>query len=962
VTSRKKTILPLTLAEVRQALDCIPPDTDRDTWWRMAAAIKSEFGDEGFDTWNDWSLRGGSYSPSDAKDTWRSTGAGGGIKIATLVDLAKRHGYVRSEDERSKLDPDALAAESKRTEERARQREAEEAEYRRRADVAEADAKRLWDEASESGHSPYLVRKLVKAYGLRFLKDGTALVPMRNGAAALKNLQRIAPQKPSDGGTDKKYLPGGRKTGLWHWCGSAEGAKVLLVAEGYATAATLHEASGHPVAVAFDAGNLGHVAKALRECYPDAFILVCGDDDAATEAQKGKNPGKDAAMAAAKAVKGRAVLPSGLKHGGTDFNDLAAQCGIEAVREQVLQAVAAGPGGYEANGRAKLKVAVSDAPGKAADPRTAMGAAFTLDERGVWYTPRDSNGNERRAEWICAPLSVAATTDNEDRTNAGFLLEFKDRHGHAKTWPMPARLLAGDGSEWVGVLRSLGLRMSTEPNVKGRLATYIDTRNPEAHAVCVDRIGWYGEGCYVLPDKTIGDKRGDVRYVFQSEGGLENTHKQRGTVAQWRDSVAAMCVGNSRFMFFVSCAFAGPMLLPSRIEGGGFHARSTSSKGKTSILKVASSVWGPPSYMQRWRATENSLEFVAMQHSDGFLSLDEIGQLELGKAGEVSYLLAHGTEKLRSTKSIVNRRRRTWRVLFISSGEVSLADHNAAGGKKTHAGQEVRMVDLPLDAGAMGAVEDVHGAIGPAQFADALVRAAAEHYGAVGLAWLGWASANYKSLPDRLRELMTACLDQWVPELASGQVRRVGALFALVAASGELATEAGLTGWSKGSATVAARTCFNAWIEGRGGIGDGEDRMMIRQVRGFLQEGLEGRFSHWSRAVDDHKSNVAKLAGFKRPIGREGNSIETDSDYVREFGQRISAGDGTRTEFEFFILSEIFRTDVCKGFDHKAVAKLLRDRGHLKCEKDRLESKQRLPGMGLTRCFHIKASIFADEL
>lgn len=69
--------------------------------------------------------------------------------------------------------------------------------------------------------------------------------------------------RPADG-TDKLFLKGGRKSGLWHWCGDPAGASVLLIAEGYATAASLHQATGRPVAVAFDAGNLAHVAKALR--------------------------------------------------------------------------------------------------------------------------------------------------------------------------------------------------------------------------------------------------------------------------------------------------------------------------------------------------------------------------------------------------------------------------------------------------------------------------------------------------------------------------------------------------------------------------------------------------------------------------------------------------------------------------------------------------------------------------
>lgn len=126
---------------------------------------------------------------------------------------------------------------------------------------------------------------------MRYLADGTLLVPMRDAAGELHSLQRIAPAPPADGAPEKRFLPGGRKSGLFHLIGQAEGAAVLL-AEGYATAASLHQATGRPAAVGFDAVNLVHVAKALRERWPALPLLVCADDDGDTEARTGKNPGE----------------------------------------------------------------------------------------------------------------------------------------------------------------------------------------------------------------------------------------------------------------------------------------------------------------------------------------------------------------------------------------------------------------------------------------------------------------------------------------------------------------------------------------------------------------------------------------------------------------------------------------------------------------------------------------------
>jgi len=118
---------------------------------------------------------------------------------------------------------------------------------------------------------------------------------------------------------------------------------VLLVAEGYATAASCFEATGRPVFVAWDAGNLAHVVRALRGRDPAARILVCGDDDRATETRTGKNPGRLKATEAARLARGLAVFPGDeLPEGGSDFNDLHQAAGLDAVRRVIEGAISEG--------------------------------------------------------------------------------------------------------------------------------------------------------------------------------------------------------------------------------------------------------------------------------------------------------------------------------------------------------------------------------------------------------------------------------------------------------------------------------------------------------------------------------------------------------------------------------------------------------------------------------------------
>lgn len=163
----------------------------------------------------------------------------------------------------------------------------------------------MWQEAAPACEAhPYLLEKLVKPHGIRQRND-VLLVPMRDASGELWGVQTITP----DGA--KRFLRDARKRGL-HALGGAI-VDVLAICEGYATAASVHEATGYPVAVAFDAGNLEPVAKTLREKYTNAKIIICGDDDSGTEERTGRNPGRHCAEAAARAVGGIVALPEFLQ-------------------------------------------------------------------------------------------------------------------------------------------------------------------------------------------------------------------------------------------------------------------------------------------------------------------------------------------------------------------------------------------------------------------------------------------------------------------------------------------------------------------------------------------------------------------------------------------------------------------------------------------------------------------------
>jgi putative DNA primase/helicase len=190
---------------------------------------------------------------------------------------------------------------------------------------------------------PYVSRKgLLGAHGA-LLSDGrdwpaALAVPMRaygeDGLIETRGLQFIS----EDG--SKRFLKGSAKKGAFFLMGDASEAPALLVCEGFATGATLREATGLPVAVAFDAGNMEPVAVSLVKAHPGLALCLCADDDRSRE----DNVGIAKAMAAAEAVGGYIAVPRFPEGSpGTDFNDMIPALGraraVGLIRDEIASAL-----------------------------------------------------------------------------------------------------------------------------------------------------------------------------------------------------------------------------------------------------------------------------------------------------------------------------------------------------------------------------------------------------------------------------------------------------------------------------------------------------------------------------------------------------------------------------------------------------------------------------------------------
>jgi putative DNA primase/helicase len=531
---------------------------------------------------------------------------------------------------------------------------------------------------------------------------------------------------------------------------------------------------------------------------------------------------------------------------------------------------------------------------------------------GLYYGASDEDPTS--GEKVCGPLWIEGLVRDGDSMGWGKLFVWFDADGNRHEWAMKMSALLPDGREVIAHLADGGLDI-LDPKLLVQFARFATS---DVRVRRVLRTGWHEEGnrhCFVFADATVGEVGAAVS-LATATGSADAGYAVSGTLTDWQREVAARCPGNSRLVLAVSAGFAAMLLHPLGLENGGVHLVGPSSSGKTTALRVAASVFGGERYVQRWRATDNGLEGVAALHNDALLVLDELAQADPRRLGDVAYMLANGQGKVRADRTGEARARKSWRLLFLSSGETTLAQHMAVGGMRVRAGQEVRFVDLPADAGkGLGLFESLHDATSPAEFARCLSTAAMRHYGAAAREFAAKCIEHRDDLLDLLSPQIESIADSLVRDSGlpaddvGGQVTRVAARFALIAAAGEFATSLDVTGWELGEAERAVRSCMRDWLEARGTAHNSEPEAMLQAVRAFLTRHGESRFTDMDARAEDEEE------------GRR-----TRATYNRAGWRRTYAG---RTEF--LIDPDVFRAEVCAGFEPVQVCRALADKGCLSC-------------------------------
>jgi putative DNA primase/helicase len=523
-------------------------------------------------------------------------------------------------------------------------------------------------------------------------------------------------------------------------------------------------------------------------------------------------------------------------------------------------------------------------------PKELAVGEFIINNEGVFFRDvRDDDEEERIL--ICSPLLVNAVTRNKDGNDWGKLLVFADPEGQEKQYHMAS---SKNQNVIISDLVHRGLVLSSHSRSRNLLAQYLRSTPSRNMMLSSSMPGWV-KNSFVLPYASFGTD--EVVYSGDPNTGF-------GTKGNWKTNVGKLCSGNSRLVFAASVSFAAPLMRVLGIEGGGFHFRGLSSKGKTTALQVAASVCGKvatspgeDSYLLNWKSTSNSFEEVAQAHNDCVMVIDELGQADAKTVGDICYMLANGQGKAR-----MGHAKRSWRVMFITSGEISLAEHMAKAGVETMIGQEVRLLEIATDCSEHGLFENIQSSKTPAEFSNRIKAATATHFGTPLQKFLAHLTTNTEASESRCRAYMDSFLKAVMPQNASGVVPRAALRFALVAAAGEMATELRLTGWRKGEALKAAKKCFASWMEHR------------------------KTFDPVAKAVD----RVQKF------ILENNARFEVVGGSVRLNGSKV----GYQKKGKFLILPDVFRDSLCAGTNPESVADALERAGYLNTSGPNRKKKQ----------------------
>ena len=435
---------------------------------------------------------------------------------------------------------------------------------------------------------------------------------------------------------------------------------------------------------------------------------------------------------------------------------------------------------------------------------------------------------------------LARTRSSDQKRSYGILLEWKNLDGVLLQEIVLIKILQGDNCRQVReMLIDSGYQLEPSPQAWQRLQRYLlsDLQHAEP-AICVERTGWHTEA-FVSPGWIA--PRGNAKvHLLRKSQDLEL--RSSGVLEQWQEEIGRLCIGNPLLIFCCGVALSAPLLSSSGVENVIFHLYGDSGSGKSTALRVATSVLGDEPLMRTWLSTANGLAAAAALHHDVPLFLDELSQARAEDVDTAVYSICNGRPKLRANETGQLAIGEPWRTIALSNGEVTLAEHMAQLGKDPLAGQLSRVVEIPV-IGQHGVFDTLHGHKRPDLLADELQRRCKLYYGSLFPAWVDRLVSYEETELERKvsqhlsyrSDLMREDAELLLGYPVSPQVMRVIRRFALVQVTLIMANHFNLLPWLEQHSVNAVDHCFSLWLKNRGHGLDTEDYRLFCMLKAAVQ-------------------------------------------------------------------------------------------------------------------------------
>lgn len=699
------------------------------------------------------------------------------------------------------------------------------------------------------GQSKYLSAKGLNDERFLLLPNGTLLLPLVDETESVTAAQSITISG------EKKLLPGSAKRGAWYALSTADATSDIIVCEGLATGLSVQLMQPDSmVVVGLDAGNLTPVAQAMRRKYPNSRIIIAADNDWQGEEQP--NVGLGAAEKAAAAVKGGIALPP--VDYKADWNDYHQQFGLDKASADFDRSIVQ----YQ--------------------PKTTLTSSYSYREQNACVTEYDplmervesrcdgiflvtpkvdkKSGEITNLEsWLSTPMEVVGRgCDDKDQYLVIRWIAFGLDSPTTKAIPLAD---FGEKEGW-RILKAGGVNITAKSHLRATLADWLQCNCPDKLWSISHSTGWQN-GAYIMPDgEIIGSPVNPV--LFSGRTSAVSGYTRKGTAESWRKHVARLAGGNPCMMTAVGAALAAPLIGLCGADGFGLHFYAQSSAGKTTTASVASSLYGCPDLLRlTWYGTSLGLANEASAHNDGLMPLDEVGQgTDPVNVSQSAYALFNGVGKLQGAKEGGNRDLKRWRIIAVSTGEMDLETFISSAGRKTKAGQLVRLLNIPLSKAC-----HFHEYGNGKQHADALKSGYQNHHGVAGREWIKWLVGHQQEAIDVVHECETRWRNQ-IPAEYGEQVHRVGSRFAILEAA--LLLGRAVTGWEEKACIDAVQHCYRAWLDAFGS-GNKEREQIIEQAEAFLNAHGLSRFA--PLPYDPVAFPIKELAGYRQRGNHDDDGI-----------------------------------------------------------------------------------------